>query len=455
MKTTVEELDDNKVKLSVEVEAEEFEVEVEKAFKKIGRDVRLPGFRKGKVPRKVLEARFGSGMARGQALEDSIPNYFVTALGDLEIDMISPPEYDVTSGLEEGNVTFDAVVEVRPVSQIAGYEAIKVEIPAPEPTDDEIHERIESFLGQFSELASVDRPAEAGDTVTMDIATTHDGESVEGLTANDYSYKVGSGGLVDELDDNLEGASVGDHLSFGAEHPDPEEDGELSFEIDVKEIQEQVLPELDDEVVSNATEFETADEWRDNLLSEMTTAKAAHSNNLWREKAAEALGALIDDEPPTALVDNEVRNQVEDMARRLQQMGIGFEQYLQMTGTSVDDMFEQMREPATDSVKVDQALRALAVAEGLEATDDDVEQEFDALAEGTGMSIEDLKEQISTKNQLMLLRSDISKRKAVDWLLERVEVVDEDGNTIDKEALELASQPPEPEEPSDDASEEE
>jgi trigger factor len=126
-------------------------------------------------------------------------------------------------------------------------------------------------------------------------------------------------------------------------------------------------------------------------------------------------------------------------------MGIGFEQYMQMTGTSVDDMFEQMREPATASVKVDQALRALAAAEGLNATDDDLEAEFTDLCEGTGMSLEELKTQISTKNQLMLMKADISKRKAVDWLLERVEVVDEDGNSIDKDALELAAQPPEQE----------
>ena len=126
VKTTVEELDDNKVKLSVEVEAAEFEVEVEKAFKKIGRDVNLPGFRKGKAPRKVLEARFGSGMARGQALEDSIPDYFLTAIGGHEIDMIGPPEYDVTGGMEDGDLMFDAVVDVRPAVEIADYGSITI-----------------------------------------------------------------------------------------------------------------------------------------------------------------------------------------------------------------------------------------------------------------------------------------------------------------------------------------
>jgi trigger factor len=443
VKTTVEELEDNKVKLSVEVEAEVFEAEVEKAFKKIGRDVRLPGFRKGKVPRKVLEARFGSGMARGQALEDSIPDYFLQALGEHEIDMISPPEYDVTGGLEEGNLAFDAVVAVRPAVEIDGYDPMTIEIPAPTPTDEEIQERVDSFLGQFGELASVERAAEDGDTVTMDIATTQNGEEVEGLTASDYSYKVGSGGLVPELDENLAGASIGDTVTFDADHPDPEEEDKLAFSIEIKDIQEQVLPELDDEVVSNATDFETADEWRADLVEQMTKAKAVHSNNLWREKAAEALGALVTDDPPAPLVDTEVRNRVEDMARRLQQSGIPFDQYMQMTGQSVEDLFEQMREPAVDSVKVDQALRALATAEGLNATDDDLDAEFADLAEGTGLPIEDLKTQISTKNQLMLMKADISKRNAVDWLLERVVVVDEDGNTIDKDALEEASQPDE------------
>jgi len=426
VKTTVEELDDNN-------EAAQFEVEVDKAFKKIARGVNLPGFRKGKVPRKVLEARFGSDVARGQAIEDSVPDYFLTALGDHEIDMISPPEYDITSGMEEGDLVFDAVVAVRPSIEISGYENIKVEIPAPAPTDEEIQARVDSFLGQFGELATADRASEDGDTVTMDITTTYEGEEVEGLTASDYSYPLGSGGLVPELDENLRGASAGDTVTFDADHPDPEEDGQLSFSIEVKEIQEQVLPDLDDEVVSNATDFATAEEWKTDLVEQMTQGKAAESDRMWREKAAEALGALVEEDPPVSLVDTEVRNQVEDMARRLQQSGIGFEMYLQMMGQTVEGMFEQMREPATQSVKVDQALRALAVAEGVAAGDDDLDAEFENLAEGTGISVDDLRKQISTKNQLMMMKADISKRNAVDWLLERVEVVDEDGNTIDKQ----------------------
>lgn len=436
MNSTVESLDDNKVKLSVEVEADEFEAEVEKAFKKIARDVRLPGFRKGKVPRQVLEARFGSGIARGQALEDSIPEFFMTALSEHEIDIINAPEYEITSGEEEGDLHFDATVEIRPQVVIAGYESLRVEIPNPEPTDEEIEAQVESFLGQFAELGSVERSAVDDDTVTMDIATTYDGEEIEGLTAADYSYRVGTGAPVPELDENLRGADIGDVLEFEAEHPDPDEDGSLSFRIEVKDIQERVLPELTDEIVSNASDFTTVEDFRNDLQTKTAENKRNQAHTMWREKAAEALGRLVEDDPPAALVDTEVRGRVEDMARRLAQSGLQFDQYLQMVGQSIDEVFEQMREPAAESVKVDLALRALAAAEGLEASDADLDGEFEQLSEGTGMPIEELRSQISTPNQLMLMKADITKRNAADWLLDHVEVVDEDGNAIDTEALE-------------------
>lgn len=453
MNSTVETLDDNRVKLSIHVDAAEFEAEVDKAFKKIARDVRLPGFRPGKVPRRVLEAKFGSGIARGQALEDSIPDFFMAALSEHEVDIINAPDYEIVSGEEEGPLHFDATVDIRPAVSIGGYDSLKVEIPSPEPTEEEIAEQVDSFLGQFAELATVERTADDEDTVTIDITTTHDGEEIEGLTANDYSYKVGTGAPVAELDDNLRGAKTGDILEFDADHPDPDEDGQLSFRILVKDVQERVLPELSDEIVSDATEFATADEFHSDLVERMTTAKNTQAHNLWRERAAEALGRLVTDDPPEPLVDTEVRNRVEDMAQRLAQSGIQFEQYLQMTGQSVEDMLEQMREPAVESVKVDLALRALATAEGLEASDDDLESEFSQLSEGTGMSIDDLRKQISTPNQLMLMKADISKRNAADWLLERVEVVDEDGNAIDTAALE--PEPPQEEHDHDHGEEEE
>lgn len=435
VKTSVEDLDDNKVKLSVEVDAEEFESEVEKAFKKIARDVRMPGFRQGKVPRKVLEARFGTGVARGQALEDSIPQYFFDALSQHEIDIIAPPDYEITAGEEEGDLSFEAVVEVRPTVEISGYQGMTVEVPNLEPSVDDIESRIATFRGQFAELETVERVAGDGDTVTMDIATDHDGEPIEGLTADDYQYRVGSGGLVPELDDNLMGASVGDVIEFDAPHPAPDEDGDLSFRIELKLVQEQVLPELTDDLVKDASDFETVEDFKADIEQRMRDQRREDAHNLWHDRSASQLGELIEVDAPEALVENQVRDQLEDMARQLAQSGIGFEQYLEMMGQDVGGLLDQMRPGAAESVKVDLALRALATAEGLEATDQDVDDEFDKLSQGTGQSVDDLRKQISTPNQLMLFRADISRRKAADWLIENVDVVDQDGNPVDKAAL--------------------
>ena len=435
MKTTVSDLDDNKVKFSVEIPADQFEVEVDKAFKKIARDVKLPGFRKGKVPRRVLEAKFGAGIARGQALEDSIPNYFLEALSSEEVDIISPPEYEITSGEEEGDLAFDAVVEVRPSVAISGYEDLTVEVTGLEPSDDDVQERVDGFLRQFAELGDVERPGDDGDTVTIDIATKHEGEDVEGLTADDYAYRVGSGGLVEELDDNLRGAKIGDILEFDADHPAEDEDGKLEFRVLVKKIQEQVLPELTDELVSDSTDFTTVEDYRADIEKQLGEARLAQAHDEWHAKSASQLGELIDDEPPKALVDGEVQYRVQDMAQRLAASGISFEQYLQMMGTDAAGMLEQMRPSAVEAVKVDMALRALAVAEGLEATDADIDEEFASIAEANNVPVDELKQRISTPNEMMLFRADISKRKAADWLLENVEVVDPDGNAIDTDAL--------------------
>ena len=203
VKATVEPLEGNKVKLSVEVDEQEFEQAVDAAFKKIAHEVRIPGFRPGKAPRRLLESRLGSGAGRAQALNDSLPEYYSDAVRDTEVDVIAPPEIDVTSGEEDGPITFEAVVEVRPVVEIEGYKDLKVEIPTPSATDEEIDAQIERLRGQFAELEVVERAAEEGDYVTIDIEGSQDGEVLEGLVASAYLYEVGSGAIVPELDEQL------------------------------------------------------------------------------------------------------------------------------------------------------------------------------------------------------------------------------------------------------------
>ena len=195
MNSTVEALDDNKVKLSVDVAEEEIEGAIDAAFKKIGKEVRLPGFRPGKVPRRVLEARFGKDFARGEALRDAIPDFYVQAVREHEVDVIAPPDFEITAGEQAGPITFEAIVETRPVVEISGYADLRVEIPSPLVNDADIGEQLDSLRANFAELASVERPAADGDHVTIDIAGTHDGEDVPGLTADDYVYELVSLGI--------------------------------------------------------------------------------------------------------------------------------------------------------------------------------------------------------------------------------------------------------------------
>ena len=213
MKSTLEPVEGNKVKLSVEVPADEFEKEVDAAFRRIAREVRIPGFRPGKAPRRLLEARLGTDAARSDALQHALPEYYSEAVLEHEVDVIAPPEIDITSGEESGDVAFDAVVEVRPQINLGGYDSLRITLDNPEATEEEVAERIDRLRENFSELQTVDRPAIDGDNVSIDIAGTQAGEPQAGLTTEDYLYEVGSGTVVPSSTRTCEGPSRGTSCS--------------------------------------------------------------------------------------------------------------------------------------------------------------------------------------------------------------------------------------------------
>jgi trigger factor len=439
VKSTVEPLEGNKVKLSVEVDEQEFEKAIDDAFRKIAREVRIPGFRPGKAPRKVLEARIGKQTARVQALNDAIPDYFAQAVVEHDVDIIAAPEIDIVDGQDHGAVAFDAVVEVRPQVTVPGYAGLRVTIPSPTVTSDEIDAQLERLRAQFGELATVDRPAAAGDYVTIDIAGSQDGEPLEGLTADDYLYQVGSGLIVPELDEQLRGAKVGEIFEFDAPHPSGEGEGDLHFRVLVKEIKERQLPELDDEF---ASEFDTLDELRADYATRIGTVKKARASMALREKVGEALAELVEDEIPEALVTAEMRERLNDLLMRLQAQGMSLEQWLELSGRTQEQLLEELRETATVSAKVDLALRAVADAEGLEATEEDLDAEYAAAASRLGVDPAKMREEFARGGQEQAVRSDIKKRKALDWLVERVEIVDEEGHPVDRAELEYPADEP-------------
>lgn len=435
MKSTVEPLEGNRVKLSVEVDEQEFEKAIDEAFRKIAREVRIPGFRPGKAPRKVLEARIGKGTARVQALNEAIPDYYARAVVEHAVDAIAAPEIDIVDGQDHGPVVFDAVVEVRPQVTVPGYAGLRVTIPSPSVTDEEIDAQLERLRSQFGELVAVERPAAAGDYVTIDIAGSQDGQPLEGLTADDYLYPVGSGLIVPELDEQLRGAKVGDIFEFDAPHPSDREEGDLHFRVLVKEVKERQLPELDDEFASEASEFDTLEELRADYARRLSQVKKARANMALREKVGEALADLVDDEIPEALIAAEMRERLNDLGLRLQAQGVSLEQWLGLSGRTQEQLLEELREAAVTSAKVDLALRAVADAEGLEATDDDLDAEYEAASARLGIDPAKMRAEFERSGQVQAVRSDIRKRKALDWLVETVEIVDEEGQPIDRADL--------------------
>jgi trigger factor len=442
MKSSVEPLEGNKVKLSIEVDENEFDKAIDAAFRKIAREVRIPGFRPGKAPRRLLEARIGSEVARQEALRDALPDYYARAVRENSVDVIAPPEIDITAGEDEGIVTFDAVVEVRPRVQVPGYGGLRVTVPSPVAGGDDVDRQIDRLREQHAELNAVSRPARDGDHVSIDLNGTRHGEPVEGLSASDYLYELGSGSVVPELDTQLQGARAGDILKFNAVVPALQSDtdsGEVTLQVLVKEVKEKVLPEPTDEWAAEASEFETIAELRDDLRERISSVKRLQTQLALRDEVIGALVELVEEEPPEPLVQGELERRVRDLAHRLAHQGADIATYLQATGRSEEELLAELRDGALRAVKADLALRAVADAETLEATDDEIDAEVARLAQRMDEKPAKVRRELERAEQMPAVTSDVRKGKALEWLVEHVEVVDEDGNTIDRSELTLPS----------------
>ncbi len=433
MKAVVETLEDNKVKLSVELDEEEFEKDIDAAFRKIAREVRIPGFRPGKAPRRILEARLGKETGRAEAIRDALPDYYAKAVYENEIDVIAPPDLEVTSGEGSGPVAFQAVVEVRPRISLAGFENLRVEIPSPVVSDSDIEAQIDRMRARFGELEPAGRPAKKGDFVTLDVTAERDGSPVSSLSADDFLYEVGSAAVLVEFDEHLDGAAEGDELEFPAEVPG---EGAVTVRLVVKEVKARRLPELTDEWASEASEFDTVEELRADLAQRMAMVKRAQSSVALRNAVLEALVELVTDEVPKAMVDSEVQRQIHDLGHRLEGQRATIDDYLQATGQTPEELVASYAEQAVPSVKADLALRSVAERLGLEPSEADMEGEFERLARVYGMEPGRVRADLESSGQLPAVRADWKKTHALEWLLQHAEIVDKDGNPIDRSLLE-------------------
>jgi trigger factor len=444
MRATSEAVEGNKVRLSVEVDEAEVDNVLGDAIRTLSRQARVPGFRPGKVPRQVLEARMGGAVAlRTEALREAIPDFYARALAEVELDPIAPPEIDVTSGQEAGGLAFDAVVQVRPLVPIPGYAGLKVTVPSPSASDADVEGQINRLRETDAELSEVDRPARDGDHVTIDVhGTLPDGEEV--VAADDLLYEVGSGRIVAELDDQLRGAKVGDVLAFGAVVPGPpaQEERELAFRVLLKDVKEKKLPKVTDAWAAEASEFSTVEELRADLRDRLGRVKTVQAQLAFRQNALGALAELVEDDlVPEVLVEQELRQRLHDLSHRLEEQGIGIGQFLELTGQGEDQLLAGLRSEAREAVKSDLALRSLAEEESLEVSDEELESEIDAMASRLQLEPAVIRERLTRAGRIAAVRSEQRKTKALAWLLDHVEVVDEEGAAVSRDDLRVDQSP--------------
>jgi trigger factor len=433
MRSTVEPLEGNKVKVSVEVDEAEFDKAIDAAFRKIARQTRIPGFRPGKAPRRILEARLGPDVAREEAIRDSLPDYYIKALEEQDVDAIAAPEIEITSGQDSGPIQFEAVVEIRPQVSVAGYQGLRVTVPSPDVSDEEVDRQLDRLREQFGELQTVSRPARDGDHVLIDLKGYQHSEQIEGLTADDFLYELGSGSVVPELDDELRGKQAGDILKFTASVPGQED--EVGFQVLVKEVKEKLLPDVTDEWASDASEFETVDELRNDIRTRLGAVKKMQAQMSVRSQAVDAVVELIAEDMPEPLINEEMQRRLHELSHRLAAQGADLAQYLQATGQDAEEFQANLRETAIQAVKADLALRAVAEEEGLDASEEEVDAEIERIAQATGQKPAAVRKQLDRNDQLPAVRSDIRKGKALTWLTEHVEIADEEGKIIDRAEL--------------------
>jgi len=438
MRATSEAVDGNKVRLSVEVDETEVDSVLGDAIRTMSRQARIPGFRPGKVPRQVLEARMGGAVAlRSEALRDAIPDFYARALAEAEIDPISSPEIDITSGQEAGALAFDAVVEVRPVVPIPGYAGLRVTVPSPMVSDADVDAQVDRLRETDAELVEVDRPAKDGDHVTIDVhGSLPDGTEV--LGADDLLYDVGSGRMVPALDEQLRGAKVGDVLAFDSEIPGAESGDarDVAFKVLLKDVKEKRLPDVSDEWAAETSEFATVDALRVDLRDRMGKVKVVQAQLSMRQGALGALADLVeDDQVPEVLVDEELRQRLQDLGQRLEQQGVAIGQFLQVTGQTEEQFLSTLQAEARVAVKSDLALRSLADQESLEVTEEELAAEIDAMASRLQLGPDVVRERLTRAGRLAAVRSEQRKAKALAWLLDHVELVDEEGAPVSRDDL--------------------
>lgn len=434
MKSTLEALEGNKVKLSVEVDESEFDRNLDAAFRKIAHEVRLPGFRPGKAPRRVLEARIGIDAARGQALQDAIPEYLSKAVREHEVDIIATPDVNLLEGEDGGIVKFEATCEVRPEISVPGYGGLRVELVNPTLSEEELDEAVETERRRFGSLVDVDRAAAVGDNVVLDLEGTRNGEPVAGLNVDEWTYEVGRGWVAPGFDDQLTGAKKGDVLEFTAVPNGTEEAAD--FKVTVNRVQTTELPELTDAwVAENITEAETVAEWRVALQARYSEMRVNQMRRTVVDRLTDELAKLVEIEAPESMITSDLQARLQNTIQQFQQQGIALDQWLSATGQDTDSFIAGMKEQSEKAVKIDLALRAVATAQGISVTDEDLEAEYESIGVRVNEKTAKVRKAYEQNDAVTDLVAQMRKSQALDWLMHNATYVDQNGETLDTDTV--------------------
>ena len=434
MRATTTLLENNRIMLTVEIDDAEMDEAMDAAAKVLSKQVSVKGFRKGKVPKNVLIANIGgTSVLRTEAIRESLPDFYARAVADSLIDPIGQPDINITAGEEEGQLTFEAEVEVRPEISIKGQRELRVTIPSPVVTDSEVDLQINRYLETDAVLNPVDRPIVTGDLVTMDVHVQQIATEAEPLDMTDFMYTVGTGSIAEGIDELILGLKAGEDLKMNA----PVGEGVVAtYELKLKQVQERVLPELSDEWVAENSEWTSAEEMREAILVQMRRRKIVEAQMSQRDAALIALSELVaEDVAPEVLINAETNERLHDLGERLGAQKLTLEMFLQVTNQSPEDLLATLRHDAVRAVRVDLAMRALVAAEHLEATPEEIDEELERTAEAMGVSADLLRDNLRDSGRVVSFTAEVSKMKASKWLIENVVYVDPEGVEIDHAML--------------------
>lgn len=426
MSVQVENLEKNMAKLTIEVSAEELEKAIQNAYMKQKSRISLPGFRKGKVPRHMVEKMYGPEIFYEDAVNELVSQEYPKAADESGLEIVSRPEIDVEQ-IEKGkSFIFTAEVAVKPEVTLGKYLGVPVKKTDVAVTEEETDAEIEKERESNARMITVeDRAVADGDTAVIDYEGFMDGETFEGGKGENHSLVIGSHTFIDNFEEQLIGKNTGDelevHVTFPEEYHAPELAGKPAvFQVKINEIKTKELPDLDDEFAQDVSEFDTLAEYRESVVKKLTERK---ENEARHAKEEEAIQKIIEDsqmEIPDAMVDTQTRSMVDDFANRMAQQGLGMEQYLQFTGSTIEQMMEQMKPDALKRIQSGLVLEAIAEAEHIEVSDEDVEAEIENMAGMYGMEADKLKEIIGD-NEKENMKKDLAIQKAVDLVVEKAE----------------------------------